>query len=206
MVTEAAPHAIEQDLARDHVEALRTLHRVRSLLFFLLILALLMPFVVYALVRMGMVDPSATDDSGGTWYRFSAIGMTLGSFWSLFAGALLVVTYYLSINVCLVGRLGSAGQPIVGLMWMVVLMLLLVEWPGREHIHLPGVFFDISTLLGAPPDPDGGWQASMFHGVRFLILPLVSVVAAVAADMRYGRGYQQAMRRIKQKLGVTVHS
>ncbi len=203
MVTEAAPHAIEQDLARDHVEALRTLHRVRSLLFFLLVLALLMPFVVYALIRMGMVDPAAPD---ATWYRFSTIGMTLGSFWSLFAGALLVVTYYLSINVCLVGRLGSAGQPIVGLMWMVVLMLLLVEWPGRDHIHLPGVFFDIAGLLGSPPESDGGWQASIMHGARFLILPLVSLVASVAADMRYGRGYQLAMRRVKQKLGVTVHS
>ena len=206
MVTEASPHALEQDLARDHVEALRTLQRLRSLLFFLLILALLMPFVVYALVRMGMVDPTAADNDGGTWYRFSTVSMTLGSFWSLFAAVLLIVTYYLSIIVCLVGRLGSAGQPIIGLLWMVVLLLLLLNWPGRGHVQLPGVFYDLGHLLSSPANSEGGWSSSLFHGLRFLILPLVSVIAAVAADMRYGRGYQQAMRRVKQKLGVTVHS
>ncbi|MCG3138631.1 MAG: hypothetical protein HJJLKODD_02497 [Phycisphaerae bacterium] len=195
---------MERDRWVESLSAIRTVRGMRTILFSILILALLVPLVVYGVnYYSSMMQPSTTSAPavGQDWQRWLPMLMTAGAFCARLAVVLLLVVYFLTAQICLTGRLGGTHDALSGLMWMVVLMLWLVpwhHWMTGQPMHL--VFYEVSQLQQALSGLGGDWISKAEHYSQFLVMPLLGLLTAVVADIRVGRGCRTALRRIQLEI------
>ena len=203
----------QRDLIQDHLLAMQTLHRMRAFFMGVLLLALLMPVVTYGLADMDLLSPApSTGDSAGqppkmpvAFHLASGAGELAPPAARMMA-VLLIVVYFLNINICLIGRLGSARDTIVALMWIGVLLLFLGPWlSDLLPAGSPRIFHSTSVVVEACGEVAQGWPDRASQYAKFLGLPLLGLLTAIVADLRLGRCYRDAVRRAKQRMGITIH-
>ena len=212
---------IGRELLEDCVSTMKTIRSVRSLIFFFLVLALLVPLASFAGAQFGNLEraedgPLAASasaqvaepegDSSGAFYSLADRSMRVAPFIARLMTLMLIIVYFMSTNVCLSGRLGGANDSVAAFFWAVFLMLLLIPWQswigGAEHL---AIYYDLDGMLDSREDLGDHWTAISRHYVRFLVLPFVGLMTAVVADLRFGRCHRQVMKRIHQKLEAAVH-
>jgi len=210
-----------RELLEDSVSVVKTIRSVRSLIFFFLVLALLVPLASFAGAQFGDIErpdhgpPEASasaevgepaSNSGGGLYDFAERGMKVAPFVARLMTLMLIIVYFMSTNVCLSGRLGGADDSVVAFFWAAFLMLLLIPWHtwigGPEYLV---IYYDLGNMLDAKPGQGDLWTAQSAYYVRYFVLPFVGLLTAVVADLRFGRCYRQVMKRIHQKLEAAVH-
>ncbi len=211
---------ISRELLEDGVSTMKTIRSARSLIFLFLVLALLVPPAAFVGAQYGNLEraghnPLAASasaqlaepegDSGGAFYGLADRGMHVAPFVARLMTLMLIIVYFMSTNVCLSGQLGAANDSVAAFFWAVFLMLLLIPWQswigGAEHF---AIYYDLDAMLNSRENLGNDWTAILRDHVRFLVLPLVGLMTAVAADLRFGRCHRQVMKRIHQKLGVAV--
>jgi hypothetical protein len=201
---------------QDHLAALQMLRRIRTVLVALLLLSLLVPIAVFVLVETGYIPSgsSAGEHDGFQPLRVSEAALRLAPIVAHGAALLLLLVYLLSVNVCLVGRLGSGRDAMAAFFWMVLVLVLLGAWaPQVLDASLPRAFFSLDSLRSATAEltltEDGGplpvtWTQLAMHWARFIGLAVLGAVAVVVADMRFGRTYTLAIRRLRDRMGISV--
>jgi len=211
---------ISRELLEDGVSTMKTIRSVRSLIFFFLVLALLVPLASFAGAQFGNLAPAEhgplgtsapaqvaepEGDSGGAIYGLADRGMHVAPFVARLMTLMLIMVYFMSTNVCLSGQLGGANDSVAAFFWAVFLILLLIPWQswigGAEHF---AIYYDLDAMLDSRENLADHWTAVARHYVRFLVLPLVGLMTAVAADLRFGKCHRQVMKRIHQKLEAAV--
>lgn len=206
-----------RELLEDYTSALKTIRSVRSIFFGLLVLSLIVPLAsfggvvskrVQAPANMMSSSADMSDeavDSGITFYAVADAGMRFAPFLARLTTLMLVVVYLISIHVCLAGRLGGANDSIVAFVWAVLLLLLLIPWHrwmgGQTRMN---VFYSLSSLVDAQNSMGDSLAAQLQHYVRFLLFPFLALLTAVVADIRFGRSYSQAMKRIRSSMESSI--
>ena len=212
---------IGRELLEDSVSVVKTIRSVRGLVFFLLVLALLVPLAAFAGAQFGNIERAedgslatsasgqvgeSESDSSAKLYDLAGAAMRVAPFIARLMALMLIVVYFMATNVCLSGRLGGANDSVVAFFWAVFLMLLLIPWQswigGAEHWVL---YYDLDAMLDSRENLGDHWTSVSRHYVRFLVLPFVGLLTAVVADLRFGRCHRRVMKRIHQKLEAAVH-
>lgn len=204
----------DRELLEDYTSALKTIRSVRSIFFGLLVLSLLVPLASFGGVASKRIQApaggllssaGAPDVSGITLYAAADAGMRFAPFLARLMTLMLVLVYLISVHVCLSGRLGGANDSIVAFVWAVLLLLLLIPW----HTWMGGqmrmnVYYSLSSLVDAQNSTGQGLASQLQHYVRFLLFPFLALLTAVVADIRFGRCYSQAMKRIRSSMESAI--
>lgn len=208
---------VDRELLEDYTSALKTIRSVRSIFFGLLVLSLLVPLASFGGVASkkiqapadGLSSSAAASDVSGvseiTLYAVADAGMRFAPFLARLMTLMLVLVYLVSVHVCLSGRLGGANDSIVAFVWAVLLLLLLIPW----HTWMGGqmrmnVYYSLSSLVDAQNSTGQGLASQLQHYVRFLLFPFLALLMAVVADIRFGRCYSQAMKRIRSSMESAI--
>lgn len=205
----------DREHLKDYIAALKTVRSIRGVFFGLLVLSLLVPLACFAGAEWGKLqqpeaaqlstEESTVEVSSGGFsdrlYDIADATLMLGPFVARLMTLLLILTYFITVHMCLTGRLGGANDSIVAFFWAVFLFLLLIPWQnwigGGERMR---VFYDLGGLLDAQDSLGGDWLTKLTHYVRFIFFPFLGLLTAVVADIRFGRCYRLAMARIRQRL------
>ena len=204
----------------DHLDALGSVRAAHAVFFLLILLALLTQVVLYCAVRFEGVltaeggepvavtattqaaGPSDAVDSDSTvaWRQAIAVLVPLSRFLGLIAACLLVISYFIGLNVCLAGRLGGARGMTSAFFWSVLLLALLFPWQHLllgATVQVPGVFYsfdDLQQLAAATPS---GMIANLEHYTRYLGYPVLAILIALVACLRFVRASRDIRRRIE---------
>lgn len=205
---------LNRELLEDYTSALKTIRSVRSIFFGLLVLSLIVPLASFGGVASKRLQAPAdllasstaeADDSGITLYAVADAGMRFAPFLARLTTLMLVVVYLISIHVCLAGRLGGANDSIVAFVWAVLLLLLLIPWHrwmgGQTTMN---VYYSLNSLIDAQNLLGESLMSQLQHYVRFLLFPFLALLTAVVADIRFGRCYSQAMKRIRSSMESSI--
>ena len=205
----------------DHLDALGSVRAAHAVFFLLILLALLTQIVLYCAVRFEGVlaveggeptvaaqvtthtaYPSEPAASGRTyaWRQAIVVLVPLSRFLGLVAACLLVISYLIGLNVSLAGRLGGARGMTSAFFWSVLLLALLFPWQHLllgARVQVPGVFYsfdDLQQLAAAAPS---GMIANLEHYTRYLGYPLLAILIALVACLRFVRASRDIRRRIE---------
>ncbi len=199
-------------LLQDSLGALKAVSSIRKSFILILFLALLVPLATFIGVRTDRIEAPAegtavqASEQAVAWYDRAERLMGFAPFVARLMTILLIVTYLMGTNISLSGRLGGAQHSIVAFFWAVLLMLFLIPWNtwvgGGEF---PIVFYDVDRLLAEDRNLPGPWDVVVAYYSKFLVVPILGLLAAVVADNRFGKCYQEAIRRVRQQLEISVH-
>ncbi len=201
---------LDRELLEDYTSALKTIRSVRSIFFGLLILSLVVPLACFGGVASQRINAPAdgsdvAEASGVSLYAAADASMRFAPFLARLMTLMLVVVYLISVHVCLSGRLGGANDSIVAFVWAVLLLLLLIPW----HTWMGGqlrmnVYYSLSSLVDARKLVGADLASQLQHYVRFLLFPFLALLTAVVADIRFGRCYRQATKRIRSSMESAI--
>ncbi|MFQ5489365.1 MAG: hypothetical protein ACE5GE_01480 [Phycisphaerae bacterium] len=130
--------------------------------------------------------------------------MPLASFAGVISCILLMLCYFVALNLAFSGRLGGVRGSLAGLLWMAVVLVLLLpweQWLGSLGSPLSGVYTSAAQAMDIPASFTSG-TARMGHYARYLGYPLLVLLIALVADRRYARGYRMACRQAEAWLHV----
>ena len=146
------------------------------------------------------IDPNASRivQSSAMWKYFLGTAMKIGRFVAPVAAGLATASLLVGLLVTLVGRMDGAGGLSSALFWSLLLLALLIPW---HHAFVPevgpGAMYSLSELTAAAgPAVKGwgggadGWDRTLFHA-RFAGYPLVALLALLAVQMKFARGYKR---------------
>ncbi|HUW81433.1 MAG TPA: hypothetical protein VMZ31_01405 [Phycisphaerae bacterium] len=204
----------------DHLDALGSVRAAHAVFFLLILLALLTQIVLYCAVRFegvltaeggGPVAATATtqaarpsdavdSDSTVAWRQAIAVLVPLSRFLGLIAACLLVISYFIGLNVCLAGRLGGARGMTSAFFWSVLLLALLFPWQHLllgATVQVPGVFYSFEDLQQLASSSPSGMIANIEHYTRYLGYPVLAILIALVACLRFVRASRDIRRRIE---------
>jgi hypothetical protein len=204
----------------DHLDALGSVRAAHAVFFLLILLALLTQIVLYCAVRFegvltaeggepvvatattqaaGLSD-AVDSDSTVAWRQAIAVLIPLSRFLGLIAACLLVVSYFIGLNVCLAGRLGGARGMTSAFFWSVLLLALLFPWQHLllgATVQVPGVFYSFDNLQQLAAAAPSGMIANLEHYTRYLGYPVLAIRIALVACLRFVRASRDIRRRIE---------
>ncbi len=213
--------------SQDHFDALRSIGAARAMFLLLVVLALLVHIGLYCAVKFGRVttvapveqQPTTTqpitaaqtvatttapakqaERSAAAWRRAIQILIPLSRFVGMVAAVLLGASYFLAVNVCLVGRLGGAGGVTAAFFWSVLLVVLLFPWQhllAGPGVNVPGAFFSYAEIESVPDLVLEGALGQTAHYARYLGYPILAILIALVASMRFCRAYRIARQSAK---------
>lgn len=210
-----AVEGAEEQRVYEFVLALKAIRATRIVVFVPLLGALLVPLATFAAAKWGplrsagstepvgkVVAPDADEPQTDVWLVRASHLMTGAPAVARAATILLILLYFLAVTVCLSGGYGGAADAIIAFVWAVALFVVIVPW----HSWIGGscgleVFYGVGDLLDAEEVHQGAWptvRADWGYYVRFLIFPFLALLAAVVADIRFGRSYRTVMRRVRR--------
>ena len=204
----------------DHLDALGSVRAAHAVFFLLVLLALLTQIVLYCAVRFeGVKTPeggepaaavaptqvagscdAAEPESTAAWRQAIAVLVPLSRFLGLVAACLLIISYLIGLNICLAGRLGGARGLTSAFFWSVLLLALLFPWQHLllgATVQVPGVFYSFGDLQELAVAAPSGMIANLEHYTRYLGYPVLAILIALVACLRFTRANRDIRRRIE---------
>lgn len=110
------------------------------------------------------------------------------------ATVLLWVTLFVYLQIALLGRVSGIRQITSAVFLVLVFLATAVPWSEAFGWVSIGSFFDFGALLEARAAvaEAGLTQAAMYY-LRYLVMPLVSLVVLVAGWIQFARGYGESV-------------
>ena len=208
--------------AADYADALLTARRFKSVLFFVVLVALLVQITLFFLARYDVLPvttaaSAAADATTSTTQPASLNGPLLlqyltiaGTFLGFGATIVLSLVLLLIAAIMLVGRLIGVGRITSAFLWCIVLLVMLFPWQavysnaalrpdGTTAINdfrIPGVLYTWAEIshptLGAKFSGDAGHVAYL-RWARFVGFPVVAVLVLLTVQLTSGRALRQAL-------------
>jgi len=134
------------------------------------------------------------------WERVMKIALPIAGFVGLASAFILIVLSIVGIQVNLVGRLPALAAMISALYWSILTVVLLFPWgslilasPGQTARPLPWIFYGYDDIAGAVAASVGASRLPGLVWLRFLVWPVIGLLAAWVAGARFGNAYWQAV-------------
>jgi hypothetical protein len=183
--------------AADYADALLTARRARSVLIFILLLALLFQIGVFLAARykMDVNGPSLTND-------LLKYGVGLTVFLGVVIPIALAIILLVIALIMLLGRLIGVSFVVSALVGCAVLIVLLFPWQAflmnqtfsSDQFKIPGVLYTWSELaLRARNHPDHPTLVLLFWA-RFVGWPVAAIALLLRIQYLSGKGLRAALR------------
>lgn len=204
--------------AADYADALLTARRFKSVLFLVVLAALLLQVTLFFLAKYGVLPVTTSASSDATTQAVdSAVGPLLlqyltviGTFVGFGATIVLSVVLLLIAGIMLVGRLIGVGRITSAFLWCIVLLAMLFPWQavysnavlrpdgttGINDFRIPGVLYTWAEVshptLGATFPNDLG-HVTYLRWARFVGFPVVAILILLTVQLTSGRALAQAL-------------
>jgi len=150
-------------------------------------------------------EAAATQPAGGAlswlgpsraWRTVMEIGLPIAGFVGLVSAILLVVVAWAGMQMMVLGRLGAIATITGSFFWALVAVILLFPWSGIVGAAagrvIPWAFYNVHEIAQAGRSfaAEGGISPRIL--VRFVVWPIVALLAVWLSGMRFGKAYWQA--------------
>ncbi len=133
------------------------------------------------------------------WESIMKLALPIAGFVGLASAIILIVLTMIGIQVNLIGRLPALAAMISAFYWSIITVALLFPWGslinepfGQVGDRIPWLFFTYKEVAAAAANTEAsGIQALVW--LRFIVWPLVSLLAAWVAGARFGKAYWQVV-------------
>ncbi|HEV7301004.1 MAG TPA: hypothetical protein VGN72_16675 [Tepidisphaeraceae bacterium] len=198
--------------AADYADALLTARRFKTVLFFVILIALLLELTLFFLARYDVIPttvaPGAT--ANPTLTLLLQYLTVIGTFLGLTGSIILSFVLLLIATIMLVGRLIGVGRITSAYIWCVILIVLLFPWQaiyvnptllpaGQEQdkdFRIPGVLYTWTELshpqLGANFDT-ADTKVAALRWARFVGFPALAIIVLLITQLNSGRALKQAL-------------
>jgi hypothetical protein len=204
--------------AADYADALITARRFKSVLFLVILVALLLELSLFFLARYNVLPISMTAGAAAASTTGASPAMALllqyltviGTFLGLTGSIILSFVLLLIATIMLVGRLIGVGRITSAYIWCIVLIVLLFPWQAiyvnptlladqqmqDKDFRIPGVLYTWTELshptLGAKFPTDDPRMAAL-RWARFVGFPSLAIVVLLISQLASGRALKQAL-------------
>lgn len=166
--------------------------------------------------QVKLVKPAAGTDSEVQGDRpgddifaeeFLSLFLPVSRFAGMAAGVLLIMTYFLGVNVCLAGRMGGICHATSAFFWSIVVVALMFPWrhlvPGGA-IELPDAYFTVEQIRQGLAGPLDDTLTTVLHYGRFVGCPVLAFLAAIVSGVRFGLAYRQVRNAVEPLVQMKV--